>query len=434
MSDGLGSYPHFRLNLEQQQKRAKELLLAARAGDANALAKFRRRPPKLAEAQYAIARELRFESWAELKHHIAAMTRERSRIEQHARAPAQFPGLALDGDMSTLHIRCGSDLRRPLQDAGFRGDFFEHSYPYLISPVREGPRCLEQRARFIVDTYASDREPPLEYADVLDGLTRDEQRLNDSSDYRRVVIWSEADCYDQLVQLRLLGHYAANRRPLRLELINIEDFPGGLRFIGLGQLPPEALRLLWERRSPATTAQLALGLAGWKALASDDPRSLAAIMRTGTPDLPLLAPALHRHLRELPSVENGLGFTQQLALTMLAEQPRSLDRMIGRMTYVIDPLPGQGDSQVRERVLRMELARERVFTRQPGVDRKGRARPPWTDVLTVTDLGRAVLAGQVDFQSLAPPPRWVGGVRISTDAPDWRWDESRRDAVPGPVD
>ena len=61
MSDSLGSYPHFRLNLEQQQKRAKELLRAARGGEASALAKFRHSPPKLAEAQFAIARELRLE-------------------------------------------------------------------------------------------------------------------------------------------------------------------------------------------------------------------------------------------------------------------------------------------------------------------------------------------------------------------------------------
>ena len=160
MSDVLGSYPHFRLNLEQQQKRAKELLRAARAGDANALAKFRQSAPKLAEAQFAIARELRFENWAALKQHIAAMRRERSRMEQHATAPVQPSELGLDGDMRTLHIRCGSDLRRPLQDAGFRGDFLEHSYPYLISPEREGPGCLEERARFLVPMHGRERDLP----------------------------------------------------------------------------------------------------------------------------------------------------------------------------------------------------------------------------------------------------------------------------------
>jgi hypothetical protein len=419
VSDSLRSHPHphFRLNLEQQQKRAKDLLRAARAGDASATAKFRSHPPKLADAQYVIARELRFENWAALKHHITAMTRERALSE------------ALDAGMRTLHIRCGTDLREPLRSAGFRSDFYEHSYPYLISPVREGPGSLEQRARFLVDSYGESRELPLEYEAVLDGLTRVEQQLADSADYERVVIWSEGDCYDQLVLLRLLGHYAANRRPPRLELINVADFPGSTRFIGLGQLPPEALRLLWEQRQLATARQLSLGLAGWKALASDDPRALAAIMRTRTPDLPLLAPALHRHLRELPSIENGLGITQQMALRMLAEQPHTLNRMFGRMTSIVDPLPGQGDSQMCDRVLAMAHAREPLFTQQPGLDREGRSRPPWTDVLTITDLGRAVLAGEVDFQSLAPPPRWVGGVRISADDPDWRWDESRRDAV-----
>ena len=74
----------------------------------------------------------------------------------------------------------------------------------------------------------------------------------------------------------------------------------------------------------------------------------------------------------------------------------------------------------------MEQTREPLFTRQPGSDREGRSRPPWTDVLTINDLGRAVLGGEVDFQSLAPPLRWVGGVRVSGEDPDWRWDEARR--------
>ncbi len=52
MSDWPGTHPHFRLNLEQQQKRAKDLLRVARAGEASALTKFRSHPPKLAEAQY----------------------------------------------------------------------------------------------------------------------------------------------------------------------------------------------------------------------------------------------------------------------------------------------------------------------------------------------------------------------------------------------
>lgn len=427
MADPLGSYPHFRLNFEQQRKRAKDLLKAALAGEPAALGRFKR-PPRLAEAQYLIAQELRFDNWAALKRHIAAMTRELEAARALATLPLDAASL-IDGDMRTLHVRCGSDLKVPLQDAGFRGDFYEHNYPYLIGPVREGPGCLEERAQFLVDSYADSRDPPLQYEPVRRGLERDEQRLHDSANYDRVVIWSEFDCYDQLVLVRLLGHYATHRRPPRLELINIGEFPGAVRFIGLGQLPPEALRMLWTTRKPATPAILKLGLDVWRALVDPNPRALATIMRSGTPILPLLAKALHRHLCELPSSINGLSLTEQMALQLLAESEINLARLDGRLTYELDPLPGQGDLQVRDRVLNMEGASDRLFERRPGIARNGEARPPWTDVLTITDLGRAVLKGDIDLMSLKPPKRWVGGVQIGPGMPDWRWDEAMKDAV-----
>lgn len=223
-----------------------------------------------------------------------------------------------------------------------------------------------------------------------------------------------------------IHHYATHRRPPRLELINAGDFPGAARFLGLGQLPPEALRLLWTTRRRATPAILKLGLEAWRALLNPDPRALAAIVRSGTPALPLLRNALHRHLRELPSNVNGLSFTEEMALQLLDQDATSLIRLIGRLLFERDPLPGQGDLNVRNRILNMEGASARVYERRPGVDRKGEARPPWTDVLTITDLGRAVLKGEVDYLSLNPPNRWVGGVRVGTWLPDWRWNEQTK--------
>lgn len=338
-------------------------------------------------------------------------------------------GRAPDGDLRTLHIRCGSDLKAPLREAGFTGDYCQHDYPYLIGPVREGPDSLEERARFIAESYAGDFPVPLCHENVLVGLENQERELLESAAYERVVIWSEHDCFDQLVLVRLLAHYATHPRPRRLELINVAGHPGIERFLGLGQLPAEALPGVWDSRAEATRAQLALGLDAWHALASPDPRRLAALMRTGTAELPLLAPALRRHLQELPGFDDGLSLTERLALAILADGPASLQQIFVRLTHSDDPLPGQGDLQVRDRVLAMEGARERVFTRSPGVDDEGRARPPWTDVLAITDLGRRVLAGETDFRALAPPPRWVGGVRVAVGEPQWRWDEAHSDTV-----
>ena len=134
----------FRLNLEQQKNRAKDLLRAAKAADPEALSRLaavRRNTVgqnspetlpadvKLADAQYVIARELRFASWAKLKAHIESMERQRAAIGERRPAP--------DGDLKTLHIRCGLDIKETLVDAGFVGDFLEHARPLRVRIVRE---------------------------------------------------------------------------------------------------------------------------------------------------------------------------------------------------------------------------------------------------------------------------------------------------------
>ena len=399
-------YAAFRLNLEQQKKRAKERAKAAGV--------------QLAKAQFDIATELGFASWAKLKQHIAAMDRERAAMEEAQGARDAQP--RLDAGMRTLHLRCGSDIHKPLVEAGFKGDFLEHSYPYSQGPVREGPGALEQRARFIVDGFGNFMQ--LDYEGQLVGAYNVERQLLDTANYERVVIWSEYDTWDQLALLRFLDHYSRNPRPRVLELINVQRFPGSLRFIGLGQLPPEALRLLWTERRPTTPAQLALGAKAWAALASDDPRALAAIASRPTPPLPLLGPALHRHLRQLPSVENGLSLTEHMILQLVSEAVRPMNRTFGLLIYHRDPLPSATDLLMRTIVINMRDESRCLLTRTQVGD-----MPGWNDTLEITGLGREVLTGQVDWLSLNPPRRWVGGVEIGPGLRDWRWDEARREAA-----
>src|SRR5579859_6735208 len=55
------------LDLDQARRRAKELLRAARSGDVRAMPRFRTdRPPRLADAQAVVARDLGFSSWPAL--------------------------------------------------------------------------------------------------------------------------------------------------------------------------------------------------------------------------------------------------------------------------------------------------------------------------------------------------------------------------------
>ena len=84
-----------------------------------------------------------------------------------------------------------------------------------------------------------------------------------------------------------------------------------------------------------------------------------------------------------------------------------------------EPLPWLSDLLFRFIVENMKRAEAPVFMgRFAGEDRH------WPkERLTITPLGKAVLAGEVDWMSLRPPARWLGGVSIPGTAPCWRWDD-----------
>lgn len=415
----------FRINLEQQKTRAKELLRAARAGDPQALERLRihrrsvsSRPAaswKLADAQHAIARELRFPSWPRLKVHADALQRQRLAIESAGAAP--------DGGQATLHIRCGTDIREALREGGFVGDFLEHSTPYSTGPVLAGPEGHERMARFLVAAYP-DARGGLVYETVLADLLEGEQALKRSgAAYERIVLWMEHDPWDQLILARLLAHYAGGPRPPVLELVTIGDFPGSERFIGMGQLPAEALRWLWDRRKAVSARQLQLGEHVWAALCSDNPQRLAALARSGTPALPLMAPALHRHLQELPWVEDGLALSQRLILQLLAPGRTPLNAVFLQLKER-DPLPSITDLHLLYLVNEMLKAEEAPLIRNPPPP----GRRLFAQMLELTEAGTAVLHKERDWHSLHPPSRWVGGVQVSA-VPGWRWHDARREVV-----
>jgi hypothetical protein len=415
----------FRLNLEQQKKRAKDLCHAARRGDSAAVARINAclvgngRVPaanpatlKLADAQWVIARELGMASWAKLGSHIAAMKRELAAIGTRV-APDQGP--------KTLHIRCGSDIAEGLRQAGFIGDFLEYSNPFCQGPVTgepDHPDQINSRARFLATSYGGILG--FSISQCADKLRQEESRLAAAAgDYERVVLWLEHDSYDQLILIRCLSHFAT-RSPRVLELASANRFPGSLRFIGLGQLPPEALRLVWTSRKRVSQEQLTLGRDAWEALKSSDPTGLAVLAHDRSSELPDLPMALRRHLQELPSVRNGLGLTEEIILTILAQGSQTIGGMYRRLMTDRDPLPWLGDVMFFHRVVEvMRKACRQVLEVLPGTVSEAWPRQH----LSISPTGFQVLSGKIDWLALAPPERWVGGVCITPRARTWRWDK-----------
>jgi hypothetical protein len=321
----------------------------------------------------------------------------------------------IDAELRTLHIRCGSDIRDKLRAAGFTGDFLEYSDPVCEGPVPDVPDLTEIRAGYLA--AGAGRFMGFTAAECAAGLRQAEQRLATAYGYERVVLWVEHDSYDQLVLARCLARLAEGLLPACLELICIDQHPEVARFNGLGQLEPAALAGLWLTRKAVTPEQIALGQAIWEALRQPDPTALQAIAKTGTPALPIAARALWRHLRELPDAEDGLSLTQRLVLTILAEGPTRIGRIFAAMVDGREPLVFMGDIGFLVTVEDMARTDPPVLTIELG-------KEPFPRVGSITDIGRRVLSGAVDYLSLGPPERWVGGVRIAAGEPSWRFDEA----------
>ncbi|MDR5907034.1 DUF1835 domain-containing protein [Franzmannia qiaohouensis] len=326
---------HGRFNLEQQRKRAKELLKAARADEPAALARIlqqippREAPLKLADAQFVIARECGFPSWPRLKVHIESLDASRLLLRECG-----------DSDMDTLHLRCGSDIEHTLPTAGFEGDFLEFSDPFCIGPLQDlSPEALmRMRASFLAEVSG------MAERDALARLRKGYEALDQLRRYERLVLWFEHDSYDQLILAYLLHRLHADPPKARIELVAVESVPGVERFIGIGQLAPDLLAWLWRQRRPVETPLLELGTRAWQALTAESPEALQALAATGTPALPMMGRALARHLQERPAADTGLGLTERLTLEIVRDHgPLPVGKAFSYLMREYEPLPYLGD-------------------------------------------------------------------------------------------
>lgn len=396
---------HGRFNLEQQRKRAKELLARLRQGQApEQLAQLRQLngPPQLADAQWLIARGLGFASWPQLKAHVDAID-----------FAARHPSFAADDEAGTQHWRCGNDIAHSLQLAGFRGAFHMFDDPLCMGPVPALPPAafVALRADFVHQAFGV---PP---AEALRRMQQPYQALAHAAQAARVVLWCEADAYDQLFLIAMLANLPA--RPRRLELIAIDRVPGVERFIGIGQLAPDLLAWLWPQRRPVGDDALALARQAWDAYRAPSPQAWAALAHGDTAPLPLLAPALRRQLQELPGTRDGLSLTERMALQILRARGRTtLGQLFAELHGQREPLPYLGDAMFAALMRPLIDAPAPLLQEfEPGLDW------PQRPVL-LTALGAQVLDGQRYWLDHAAATRWVGGVQLRPRQPHWTVDDA----------
>lgn len=381
-----------RLNLEQQRKRAKELLPRLKAQDPNAT---------LSQAQWEIAKQLGFSSWPKLKAHVDAID-----------FAARHPDFAASDEARTTHWRCGNDIAHSLQLAGFKGQFRMLADPLCMGPVRDLPRQAfrAMRSAFISQAFAIDA------ADAARRVDAEYDHLEALASADHSVLWCEADAYDQLFLIRALA--GLEQVPRKLELIEVDRIPGVQRFIGIGQLAPDVLAWLWPQRRLLDEDAVQLAKQAWSAYCDSSPVRWAQIAHDSHTALPLLAPALLRQLQELPGLHDGLSLTERLALTYLAENgPTPFGRVFAELMAKREPLPFLGDMMFQA------LLRPLIDGDKPLLTATETHLEWPRQVLALTALGQAVLKGHANWLDHASHVRWVGGVCLRPRQPHWAIDE-----------
>jgi hypothetical protein len=201
----------------------------------------------------------------------------------------------------------------------------------------------------------------------------------------------------------------------------------------LPALSKSALTDLELGRAVVTPAQLELGKRAWEAFGSTDPSAISRIIDGDTSALKYLAPALTRHLEEFPGLKGGLSRSEAEALAAIEaghSTPVAAFLAVGKK----EKSGFLGDMVFYWYLERLSDSDSPLVTWKDGsrvVAPRGKddSREFVTGELTVTDVGRAVLAGKQDWQTINRNSRWLGGVEIRPGRGGWRWDPAERKLV-----
>src|SRR5215467_7319254 len=149
-----------------------------------------------------------------------------------------------------LHITNGDSVLGTFRQVRFPGVYLSWLDVLHDGPVPQTESLSELsdvRAQALAGFGAGD------YEEIRAGFATRDQALESSGKHEEIVLWFEHDLYDQLQLLQLLDWFASHdRNGAKLNLIQVNSFPGVKPFYGLGQLSGPQLARLFPTRAPVT--------------------------------------------------------------------------------------------------------------------------------------------------------------------------------------
>jgi hypothetical protein len=220
-----------------------------------------------------------------------------------------------------LHITSGDCAGEGLKGSGVSGEVFVwHDILY------DGPRkpgwpdagTLKLRARFLEEATGGG----LDRQEIFETLQSQYLKLEKSWDYDEVILWFDACLFDQSMLAHILA--CMNSKSIEAaELICLDAFPGIEPFDGLGQLRPDQLASVYDRRQCVTEDQFHFAERVDRAFAMQDMAAFVELSNCRGAPLPWVPAAVARWLEEQPDEATGLGRLEKLALEAVRSGSRT---------------------------------------------------------------------------------------------------------------
>lgn len=269
------------------------------------------------------------------------------------------------------------------------------------------------RAEFIAGCGWGDLES------IKKSFTARDAHLLSCEKYDKIILWFEHDLYDQLQILQILDWFHLNplNDNVELSIICTDRY--------LGSLSAAEMDSLFKYEMPVTKRHLTLASTSWAAFRSDSPIPLVNLLDTDISSLPFLKQAIIRLLEEYPSTYNGLSRTEQQALTIINAGENRPGRVFGQNQKQEESV-FMGDSSfwiilngfLQANPPLLKLSKGNEITIPVGPDQK----------LTVSTVGKDVLAGRKNWLEIISLNKWIGGVHLSPTN-TWCWDTDSKSMV-----
>ena len=263
-----------------------------------------------------------------------------------------------------------------------------------------------------------------------ESAVKDRGLIDLSAEYDSIELWPGPGPNAQLLLLWLLDHCGRERAALsKLVMRQLGAAVGGAASEQFATLPPPIVEPGQDHLELADRA--------WRAYRAPTPRAWFDLLRTDLSLFPQLGRCAVELLEELPDVTTGLGATEARILELVAPgEVQPFDVFPGdqkrneRRVFDYWEVGSLLDGLARCPVPAISGLAEGPFTLDMHNDAVRHARYKQS-CLSLTELGKAVLAGKEDFLRHHPIHRWWGGTHL-TNEKLWRWDgETRSLVAPG---